>query len=67
VTLAGRWQLLRTADPTSMLVRRMPNSSSGEQTTDTGVTKFLSKNGPGPEYTALRRLLESTAAEPAGS
>jgi hypothetical protein len=59
-----RWQLVRTTDPTSMLVRHIPNPSSGGQTTDTAVADFLSANGPGPEYAALRRLLESTADEP---
>jgi len=59
-----RWQLVGTADPTTMLVRHMPNPSSGGQTTDTTVADFLSTNGPGPEYAALRRLLESAADEP---
>jgi hypothetical protein len=49
-----RWQLVRTTDPTS----------SGGQTTDTTVADFLSTNGPGPEYAALRLLLESTTDEP---
>ena len=59
-----RWQLVRINGPASMLVRHIPNPSSGGQTTDTGVEDFLSRNGPGPEYAALRRLLESTADEP---
>ena len=63
----ARWQPLQTADPTSILVRHMPNSSPGRQTTDTAVIDFLSKNGSGPEYAALRRRLESTAAGTAGS
>ena len=45
----ARWQPLQTADPTSILVRHMPNSSPGRQTTDTAVTDFLSKNGSGPD------------------
>jgi hypothetical protein len=59
-----RWQLIGTTDPTSMLVRHIPNPSSGGQTTDTTVADFLSTDGPGPEYAALRRLLESNADEP---
>lgn len=59
-----RWQLIRFTDQTSMLVRHIPNPSSGGQTTDTSVADFLSTNDPGPEYAALRRLLESTADEP---
>ena len=56
-----RWQLVRTTDPTSMLVRHIPNPSSGGRTTDTSVADFFSVDGPGPEYAALRRQLESTA------
>ncbi len=59
-----RWQLVVTSDPTGMFVRHIPNLSSGGQTTDTTVADFLSTNGPGPEYAALRRLLESTTDEP---
>ncbi len=59
-----RWQLVRITNPTRMLVRHIPNRSSGGQTTSTTVADFLSANGPGPEYAALRRLLESIAAEP---
>lgn len=57
------WQLVRTSDPTSTLVRHIPNPSSG-QTTDASVTDFLSTNSPGPESAALRRVLEITADEP---
>ena len=51
------WQLVRDADPASMVVRHIPNPSSGGRTTETFVADFLSVNGPGPEYAALRRLL----------
>jgi hypothetical protein len=56
-----RWRLVRTKDPASMLVRHMPNASSGGQTIDTTVADFLSINGPGPEFAALRRLMDRTA------
>jgi len=61
-----RWQLVRMSDPARLLVRHIPNPSSGGQTTDTTVADFLSTNGPGPEYAALRRLL-SAAEEPGDS
>jgi hypothetical protein len=59
-----RWQLVCTRDPASMLVRHIPNASSGGQTSDTNVADFLSIDGPGPEYAALRRLLGSIADDP---
>jgi hypothetical protein len=42
-----------------MVVRHEPNRSSGGQITETDVDEFLSVDGPGPEYAALRRLLET--------
>ena len=59
-----RWQLVPVGDPASMVVRHIPNPSSGGQTTDTTVADFLSTNGSGPEFAALRRLLERSAEEP---
>ena len=56
--------LLDSTDPTRVLVRHIPNPSSGGQTTDTGVTDFLSTNGTGPEYAAVRQQLELSADEP---
>jgi hypothetical protein len=58
-----RWQLVRTTNPARMLVRHIPNLSSGGQTTSTTVADFLITNGPGPEYAALRQLLENIAGE----
>jgi hypothetical protein len=63
-----RWQLVRTKEPrtkepVSVLVRHIPNPSCGGQTTDATVADFLSTNGPGPEYAALRRLLEGPPDE----
>jgi hypothetical protein len=60
-----RWQLVRITDPPRMLVRHMPNPASGGRTTDITVADFLSTEGPGPEYAALRQLLENIADEPA--
>ena len=59
-----RWQLVRTENPTRLIVRHIANPSSGGQTTETSVADFLSTNGPGPEYSALRRLLENTPDDP---
>jgi hypothetical protein len=59
-----RWELVRTTDPERALVRHIPNPSSGGRTTETAVADFLTTNGPGPEYTALRRLLDSAADDP---
>lgn len=62
-----RWQLVRTENPTSLIVRHIANPSSGGQTTETSVADFLSIDGPGPEFAALRRLLENTPDDPQGA
>jgi hypothetical protein len=54
------WSLVRDTDSGRVLVRHEPNASSGGRTTDTDVDDFLSIDGPGPEFAALRRLLESS-------
>jgi len=59
-----RWQLIGMAGSTSMSVRHIPNPYSGGQVTDTAVADFLSTDGPGPEYAALRRLLERGSDDP---
>jgi hypothetical protein len=56
-----RWQLVRTTEPTSALVRHIPNSPSGGRPSDITVSEFLSTGGVGPEHWALRRLLEGSA------
>jgi hypothetical protein len=55
------WKLVRTTQPARALVRHIPNPPSGGRTTDTTVAEFLSTGGSGPEYSALRRLLQSNA------
>jgi hypothetical protein len=55
-----RWSLIRYTDSGHAFVRHEPNASSGGHSTDTDVDDFLSIDGPGPEFAALRRLLEST-------
>jgi len=55
------WRLIRYPDSGHSFVRHEPNPASGGRTTDTDVDEFLSVDGAGPEYAALRRLLESAA------
>ena len=56
-----RWQLVRTTEPVSALVRHIPNSPSGGRPSDISVAEFLSTGGVGPEDWALRRMLEGSA------
>jgi hypothetical protein len=53
-----RWQLIRDDVSGRAVVRHQANQSSGGQRTDLGVDEFLSQAGSGPEYAALRRLLD---------
>jgi hypothetical protein len=53
-----RWRLIRDTGSGCQFVRHEPNSSSGGRVTDTDVDDFLSVDGTGPEFAALRRLLE---------
>ena len=52
-----RWTLIRDANSGRLSVRHEANPSSGGRVTDTDVDVFLSIAGSGPEFTALRRLL----------
>ena len=62
-----RWQLVGTGDPACMLVRLIPNASSGGQTSEITVADFLSIDGSGPEDAALRRHLANIADDPPGA
>jgi hypothetical protein len=55
-----RWSLIRDSESGRTFVRHEPNASSGGRATDTDVDDFLSIDGPGPEFAALRRLLASS-------
>jgi hypothetical protein len=55
-----RWSLVRHTDTGRTFVRHEPNASSGGRATDTDVDDFLSIDGPGPEFAALRRVLASS-------
>jgi hypothetical protein len=51
------WKLITDAESRWMIVRHVANKASGGQVTDTDVLAFLSVNGAGPEYAALRDIL----------
>jgi hypothetical protein len=55
------WRLVRETSSGRQFVRHEPNPSSGGRMTDTDVDDFLSVHGSGPEYAALRRLLDRPA------
>jgi hypothetical protein len=55
-----RWRLITDTVSGRRVVRHEPNLASGGQITETPVEEFLAVNGPGPEYEALRRLLDSS-------
>lgn len=52
-----RWWLMRDPVSGSMFVRHEANPASGGRVSDTDVEEFLSRNGSGPEYAALRKRL----------
>lgn len=56
-----RWTLIRDTGSGRIVVRHEANQSSGGRVTDTDVDEFLSVAGSGPEYAALRRILERSA------
>jgi hypothetical protein len=56
-----RWQLVRDAASGRVFVRHKANPSSGGHITDMDVDWFLNRGGGGPEYAALRRLLDRPA------
>jgi hypothetical protein len=58
-----RWRLLRDTDTGEAVVRHEPNQASGGSATDMSVADFLSLDGPGPQFAALRRLLEDQDAD----
>ncbi len=53
-----RWTLIRNPTSGRPSVRHEANPSSGGQVTETEVDAFLSIGGSGPEFAALRRLLD---------
>ncbi len=61
-----RWQLIRDDVSGRAVVRHQANPSSGGHRTDLDVDDFLSQDGPGPEYAALRRLLDRQSSGQGG-
>ena len=51
------WQIVRYFPTGQMAVRHVPNPASGGLARDFDVDEFLSLNGPGPEYAAVRCLV----------
>jgi hypothetical protein len=60
------WTLIRDTGTGRLSVRHEANPSSGGRVTETDVDEFLSIAGSGPEFAALRRLL-NRPADPVGS
>jgi hypothetical protein len=52
-----RWRLVNDTAEKRVFVRHEANAASGGNVTDTEVDDFLSVGGSGPEYAALRRIL----------
>jgi hypothetical protein len=57
------WKLVRDTSTGRVIVRHEPNQASGGSMTDTDVEDFLKIGGSGPEFTALRRLLDRQPRE----
>ena len=57
------WTLVRDTSTGRVVVQHEPNRASGGSMTETDVEDFLKINGPGPEFAALRRLLDKPAGE----
>jgi hypothetical protein len=53
-----RWTLIRDTSSGRPSVRHEANPSSGGRVTEVNVEAFLSIGGSGPEFAALRRLLD---------
>ena len=52
------WRLIRDTEAERVVVRRESNLSSGGRMLDMDVDWFLDRGPSGPEYAALRRLLD---------
>jgi hypothetical protein len=59
-----RWTLVRDTFADRLLVRHEANPASGGSVTETDVDAFLSVAGAGPEFAALRNLLNKPAHPP---
>jgi hypothetical protein len=52
-----RWQVLYGSSDQQILVRHLPNASSGGSVSEMPAEDFLRIGGPGPEFDAIRRAL----------
>jgi hypothetical protein len=57
-----RWRLMRDPDSGRVFVRHEANPASGGTVTETDVAAFLAVGGGGPEFVALRRMLDDRQA-----
>jgi hypothetical protein len=53
-----RWKLVRNTGTGRVMVRHEANAASGGNVLEIEVEDFLRIDGPGPEFAALRRLLD---------
>jgi hypothetical protein len=61
------WQLVSDPSTQQLLVRHVPNASSGGAAKETPVDDFLRVDGSGPEFAAIRRAAEAWLPDrPAG-
>ncbi|HEX3996408.1 MAG TPA: hypothetical protein VHX39_34995 [Acetobacteraceae bacterium] len=59
------WSLMTDTSSGRKFVRHQANLSSGGHLTDTDVDDFLQIGGSGPEFAALRQLIEQSPDDPA--
>lgn len=57
------WRLMHDSESGHRFVRHKANPSSGGHVSDIELSDFLRAEGSGPEYGALRRLLDAGAAD----
>ena len=57
------WWLIHDVASGHTFVRHEANPSSGGHVTETGIREFLSQRGSGPEYAALRRLVDRPSVD----
>jgi len=62
-----RWMLITDTVSGEKIVRHEANQSSGGHATDMGVQEFLDIRGSGPEFAALRGLLDEQTVAGSGS
>ncbi len=61
------WQLISDDASGQSVVRHQANQPSGGARTEVTAEEFLSQGGSGPEYAALRRILDQKERESSSS